>query len=314
MDLPEQEYLVDGIIMKRGLTYLVGPPASFKTNMMISIALAGKFKNNLLGFKINKPFKTLFIDEENGLINSKFNLVRLAKGMNVDLLTLKPEDIIFSCISLFKILPNHVEKLEAVIKKYKPDLIVIDNIARCMVGNENDASEVSKILAQLKPLMEEYGVAFVLLHHCRKGNPKTLEDIAGSRDFGGQCDNAFIVKHFRTHERIKTFSMLQTKPRFGLEMAPFNFNVEGDDDCLTLEFGGLISENVQHLYETIRTQIIAWWIENPSDEYKTSYVISKMEEQGFKKDSIRKAIKDLVKDHLISDKKYGHLQDTGIGG
>lgn len=313
MDLPSIDYLVDKIIMKGSLTYVVGQPASFKTGLLMSIALAGKFKNNILGYKINKPFKTMWIDEENGKSKTKYTMKRLILGAEYNMSNIEQEDILFSCIAGFKIIPDHVLVLEQAIKQYKPNLIVIDNIARCMIGEENDAKNVSLILSQLKPLIEKYGVSIVIIHHCKKGHVKTLEDIRGSSDFGAQCDNAFLIKEFRRHENEKSFSLTQLKARYTLEMEGINFNVTGDDNTLSIEFGGLIQDNVQNLYEEIRRLIIEWWNDNPAPEYRTTYLVDKIKERGFKDTSIRRAIKMLVDDRLLNDKKYGFLQDSGIG-
>ena len=310
-DLPPIQYLVDDFIIKAGLTYVVGPPASFKTGLMLLTAISGACRKNVINFKIRKPFKTLFIDEENGIINTKDRIVKLLHGLNVDVFKeIKNTDIIFSNISNFLFVKLHVNALEKLIKKYKPDLIIIDNIARCLKGSERDEQDVSMILGLIKPLIEEYGVSFVIIHHNRKGNGKTLEDISGSRDFGGQCDNAFMLKQYKKYGIVKSFVLTQVKSKYGLEMDAINFSVSGDDK-LSVYYEGTASENIQNIVDSIKQELMLWIMDNPSTTYKTIELINAMKDNNFKDDSIRKAIKLIVSDKILSYAKKGVYNFNG---
>lgn len=293
--LPKIEYLVDKLIIDHGITYIVGPAASFKTSLLMDIAIHGATRSDILGFKINKPFKTLFIDEENGEISTKDSLVKILNGSNIDIKELEPNKLMFATISGFLIIDKHIEVLKELIKKYQPDLIIIDNIARCFHGDERNEEDVSKILALLKPITEEFGTAFVIIHHTRKGDAKTLEDISGSRDFGAQCDNAFLLKQCNKKNSIKTFMIKQLKSKHGLEMDTINFSVEGNDTTLNVKFAGIASENIKSEVDKIELSIMNWIIEDPSnlERHKTGNIIEYSKTLGHKKTSTTKAIANL---------------------
>jgi len=311
-ELPPIQYLVDDFIIQAGLTYIVGPPASFKTGLMMLISIAGACRSNVIGFDIKKPFRTLFIDEENGIINTKDRFVKLIKGLDVDIhKDVKNTDIIFSNISSFVFIKHHVDGLEEEIKKYKPDLIIIDNIARCLQGSERDEQDVSLILKLIKPLIETYGVAFVIIHHTRKGNAKTLEDISGSRDFGGQCDNAFMLKQFGKTDNVKKFVLTQVKSKYGVEMDAINFSVSGDD-VLNVRFLGTASENIKKSKASkIVVDVMKFIEDNPQPKYRKSTIIDEMSKKHkHKETNIRNAM-DLIDEMNIWKNEYGYCVMKG---
>jgi len=311
-DLPEIDYLIDDFIIKAGLTYIVGPPASFKTGLMILTAIAGACRKKLLNFNINKPFKTLFIDEENGIRNTKDRFVKLLNGLNVDIFKeIKDADIIFANISNFVFTKYHVDELEEVIKKYTPDLIVVDNVARCLKGSERDEKDVALILCLLKPLIEKYGVSFVIIHHTRKGNAKKLDDIRGSGDFGGQCDNTFMLRQCGRKDKVKKFIMIHSKARYGLEIDAINFTVDSVDDELYVKYVGTAVDNIQSVIDVIKQDLMIWISNNLSKTYKTTELINAMKDKGFKTDSIRKAISLIVDDEVLLHGKKGEYIFNG---
>ena len=310
-DLPPIDWLVDDFIIKAGLTYLVGPPGTFKTGLMILISIAGAYKKDVVGFNINKPFKTLFIDEENGIRNTKDRFNKLVDGFDVDINKIADETIIFSNISSFLLVPTHVEVLEKLIKKHKPDLVVIDNIARCMVGSERDERDVSLILRMLKPIIEEYGTSFVIIHHTRKGNAKSLEDISGSRDFGGQCDNAFMLKHYKREGKVKNFVLSQLKSKYGIEIQAINFSVSGDD-VLNVRFLGTASDNIKKSKSSkIVIDVMKFIEDNPQPRYRKSTLIDEMiKKHKHKETNIRNAM-DLIDEMGVWKNEYGYCVMTG---
>jgi len=60
------EYLVEPILPRVGLTYFYGPPGACKTNFLMYLSLLGSVGRSVFKYKVPKPFKTLWIDEETG--------------------------------------------------------------------------------------------------------------------------------------------------------------------------------------------------------------------------------------------------------
>jgi RecA-family ATPase len=206
--LPSVEYLVDELVQKQGLNYLVGLPETFKTSFALMIAIQGAIGKDVLRFKTTHPFNSFFIDEENGIVGTKMKFKQLVKGLDVDIAYLK-EKIYFSSVEGFRIDGVYINTLKLIIAKYQPGLIIIDNIARCLVGDENDVGSVSMIPRLLKPLQEEFGVAFLILHHKRKRHGSDMETTRGSGDFSGQCDIMNVLDVVGTVDGVRKFKLSQ---------------------------------------------------------------------------------------------------------
>jgi len=308
--IPPILMLIDSILAEESLVILAGMPGSFKTGIALLLAICGAGYSEFLSFKVNKKFNTLFIDEENGMRRTKFKLKRLCDGLKI----VPPEGIFFSSMAGFKLERVWIEDLKNQIKQYSINVVVIDNIARCMVGSERDEKDVSKIHDLLKPLAEELGVTILYLHHLRKTDfknhhPKTLEDISGSRDFGAQCDDAYIVDFFSRKGNTKTFKLMQVKAKDSIEMPGINFTVTGDpkieNDPLIVNFSGLIEENVEERKREDQLKIMEWWDSNGSLFQKTAIVI-----EAFKgeigRDRVREALRLLAKDEILYPSNGGY--------
>jgi len=305
-EIPPPEFLVKNVIEKGELIYVVGPPASFKTGWTMYLAICGAYSKKTLEFDIDKPFTTLFIDEENGLRKTKERFIRIFNGMKLNPSFLDSNRIIFSTIAGFTLTPEHIMTLTELIDKNNPDMIVIDNIARCLIGSERDEKDVSNVMRLLKPLIEAYNVTILIIHHTRKGNPQSLEDISGSRDFGAQCDNGFLLRQVKRKGNMKRFLLRQLKIKMSLEMEDINFAVEGSrEEPLTIRYEGLASDVIKNLYQEIVPVIIDWWEAGSKEEYKTSDVVDAMKKKGYKDTSIRKALKFMLDMGTIEKDKFG---------
>jgi len=266
MLIPDITHLVEGLFEENALIYIAGTPGSAKTLFMMFTALCGATKSEMFGvFKIKTPFKTLFIDEENGLQRTKFKLHRLMKTMEIT-----TDQVKFSCLKGFKIHKDWVQELEKMIIKEKPKVVVLDSFVRVFMGDERDEKAVRQIHYLLKPLIEKCKVTIFILHHLRKElmrvkTPRTLDDIRGSGDIGGQCDQAFLLQRYgNVKDYTKTFECIPLKEKDGIEGSGFNFKIKGKPGTDELRFlwGGTIKENIENALKKTKSDIIEWLQKN----------------------------------------------------
>lgn len=321
--LKPPEYIVEGFICKQSLIYYAGPPGSFKSGFLLNIAIRGASGLDVLGFEVNEPFKTLWIDEENGKYRTGLKFNRLVEGSKGDIDKIV-ENLTIMSISGFKIAPIWITKLEKEIAEHGYNLVVIDNVTRTLLGPEKDSDNVRNIHTLLKPLIEKYGISIVIIHHLRKLNPsneketRTLEDIRGSIDFGGQCDEAFILEEFtRKDEMTKTFKLFQVKEKDGAGMEAINFDVVGKVDYdnqtmtpLIVEYAGKIKDNVKSgKVSSCRNDMIS--ILETDGEMQWKQLFKKLEKKKHKKWSIDEARKNLI-DKRIKVRKDGKCKYYSI--
>lgn len=304
MDIPPIEYLVKPIIPKKGLVICAGPPDSGKTNFLMFVAQNGCEGKDVFEFEVKKEFKTLWIDEENREEGMYDKIKRIKNGLGTDDEALK-KNLIMICEGFQLLKENWKVKLRQIINEHRPDLVVIDSIAKVFPLSERDEKDVRRIFTQLNPLIIEFGVTFVLIHHTRKGDSRrtilSLEDIAGSREFGAMPDSGIIVQKIDED----TFLLKHDKHRHRKKHPMINFKFEGDDEKLILIYDGQLQDKFRKMEEEIAGKIKEWCFQNPQDEYETKEIKKAMKELRYKETNIFNALKKLVEDKFFIKLELG---------
>lgn len=303
MNLPNIEYLVDGIIPKGGIVYCFGPPASFKTNFLLYMSMKGAEGKSVFDFNVKKKFTTLWIDEENRKIGMKDKVMKIARGMDI-----KDEDLNDVTVWIsegFNILNKvSLSHLEDAIKKYKPDCIVIDSIAKVFPLSERNESDVRKIYTFLKPFIVKYGVTFVLIHHARKKSfmqmNRDMEDISGSREFAAMADSILMLDELKNGRYI----LKQVKNRYSQKVYAENFEVTGDDELMMIEYCGKVKDAYLAQAMKAKESILQWIDKEAIKEFKRKDAMEAMKALGYKVSNIDSALKILKTSGDFGD-EYG---------
>lgn len=313
-DIPSVEYLVEGVIPSVGISYIFGSAGSFKTSILLYVAVQGRVGHNVLNFKVKKPFRTVWIDEENGEIGMHHKMNQIINGCNLTV-----DDVADNAIFIyqnFKLLNKETtNRLDEIIEKTKANMIVIDSIAKVFDGDERSERDVARIFDIVKPVIEKHKIAVVFIHHSRKlprgQKSGRMEDIAGSREFAAMPESMIYLQSISD----KKFLMKQTKLRNGKKFESVNFSVKRNDKKLSITFEGTVGDSVkkhrQKIAEVVKAKILDLMINNPQEEYKSAILVKAMKEQGWKETNIRAGLKLLVDDDILASKLYGKYTFLG---
>ena len=296
-EIPKIEYLVEGIIPKNGLVYCFGSAGSFKTNFLLYTAICGVMGKKVLDIFDTKKFKTLWLDEENREIGMKDKICKLVMGMDAQGKELSNIELLIS--NGFNILnPLSIEHLKQEIDEFKPKLVVIDSIAKVFPLSERDEKDVRKIYAVLRPIIEEFGVSFILIHHSRKSNfmqfKKGLEDMSGSREFGAMADSIILLDDLGNGK----FLFKQVKNRYDSKVYAENFEVSGDESEIHITYTGKAKDKYLDKTNACKEDILKWVDEKNIKEFKRKEAVDVMKGEGHKASAIDSALKSLKGNEL----------------
>lgn len=108
-----------------------------------------------------------------------------------------------------QLLDRHgAEEFGEVVKKYSPDLVVVDTFARAAVGaDENSAKDVGRFIAGLDRAFQTYGTSSLVVHHSNKYGGSER----GSGAIRGAADATWEVVTDNAHQGLTTVQVMCRK-------------------------------------------------------------------------------------------------------
>lgn len=169
MEEEHVNWVVQDYISEKSLTLLAGKRAAYKSWLALLIAVCVAMGLPLFGKFATTPTQVLYVDEENGLATIKGRLRRICDGLDIKLGSI--ERLMIVSHEGIKVQREEVrEWLRNLLKEKGRCIVIIDALRRVLSCEENDATEMNEVFTEIfRPIIEETGCSFVLLHHLRKG-------------------------------------------------------------------------------------------------------------------------------------------------
>ena len=238
MDFPPREWLVDGLLATQAMTLVSAAPNSFKTFLMLDLALSIAQGKKLFGELETQQANILIVDEE----SQDYGLYERFRKFNA------PKDLPiwwFSRLGHKVTDEGYIESIVSRCVKHDIGLVMFDSLTRMHDSEENSSKEMAKVMDAFKKLTD-YGIAVLILHHTKKDINSSPENaIRGSSEIFAAPDSHIAMRRV-TGDNIE---IKQTKNRFKKPHKPFKIRL-------------LDIENEQVIFQ------LQEWL--PSEEDKTS--------------------------------------------
>lgn len=224
-DFPEEQWVIDTLIPE-GLTVMSAAPASFKTWLLLSIALSVACGRKLFEHFNVRQTGVLMIDEEDNPRLLQQRLRMLGAQKNAPLYLMIGQG--------FKIDAAQVTKVIEFCKQNGVGLVTIDSLVRVHNAKENDAAEMSEVFNTLRRF-HKAGINVVVTHHNRKGKSENAgEDMRGSSDIFAAVDCNLAISRMDDEIVIR-----HAKLRTARELGDINIEIEESKDTITPKFLGI---------------------------------------------------------------------------
>lgn len=191
--MPGPVWLIPDLLERESLTVLGGPPGQGKSWLAMSLAVSLTRGDDVLGFPTHHRHRCLYLDYENGEREVRRRFTALgwstdSPGQRLRVYTDRPKI-------------TGEEELAALLGEvaaFAPDLVVIDTFPSAAVLDENSARDVEDFFARVWRPLRQRGVALMVLHHTRKGQPgggrdRAIDRFRGSGHLVGRVDNAWLL-------------------------------------------------------------------------------------------------------------------------
>ncbi len=189
LNMPSPEWLIEGILPQGAVAALYGAPATFKSFVGLDIALSVARGSEWHGRAV-EPGLVLYIAAEGG--------PGIAKRVRAWLqhYQMKPSQVemawMIEAVSVFRG-SDDLERLKRRLDQEMestPILVVVDTLARCFAGDENQQEDMGAFVSGLDHIRHEYGASVMAIRHT---------NLSGERERGntalrGGMDTMIVVE------------------------------------------------------------------------------------------------------------------------
>lgn len=163
--LPPPQWYVENLVPDGGLTILYGPPGSYKSFLALSLALALDTGQDFIGHPVERTVRPLYVAGEghSGLTvrseawHAYHGRPRAESGTLIQNGAVNLADY------------DHVGQLIDAINEHGIGFVIFDTLARCTLGvEENSASEMGVVIANMDTIRHETGAGVLAVHHSGK--------------------------------------------------------------------------------------------------------------------------------------------------
>ena len=298
-EYPEQKWLVDNIIPDSGLVLLSAAPASFKTWVALEISLCIADEKPLFNTFNTSKCGVLIADEESGSRMLQDRFIKLGAKSNIDEAGeyLEEEKPIYYLSRIGRrIDEDYIKELITECAKHEIKLVVFDSLVRFHSARENDASEMAKTLNFFK-VLNDNGIATLLLHHNRKGFGLAGEMVRGSSDILASCDI-----HMSITRKGRKITISQTKNRYMEELQPFTVELSQLEDHSGFKFLGY-QDDKDSQQDELKKIVIEKITNHPGINKSQLISIVSEKTDGIAINRISKTINELIEDGTIRTKQ-----------
>ena len=197
------EWLVEGVMQRGANGFIVADPKAGKSWLAVDLALALTLGQPWLGFTIPRPRNVALITREDNPSLTKWRMRRLLDGRNAneaivgDRLYVNSKDQ----SPVFKLdVPEQLTEMMSALKVLKPDVVILDVLNILHGSDENDNTEMRKVLDHANLISTEVQCSLCVLHHFNKDskNTRLTQRIRGAGAMAGWVE--YVVGIHRTSD------------------------------------------------------------------------------------------------------------------
>lgn len=191
-DDDDEEWLVQGLIPKGGLTILGGNPKSGKTLFALDLGLAVASGRSFFG-RDTATAAFLFVTEEGSPAEMRKRLRRLVGSGGPPTLpgrVIYRRGVRFDDPRAWQYVRGAIERLA------QPTLLVLDPLRDLLVGDENDSNTIATVNRSIHAILGDFpDITVILLHHlAKRGEGESGARLRGSTALWATADCILIFK------------------------------------------------------------------------------------------------------------------------
>ncbi|NEP02836.1 MAG: AAA family ATPase [Symploca sp. SIO2E9] len=176
------DWLVPGLIPKRGVTIIAGSPGAGKTTLAIDLICSVMFGETFLGEQVTEKGRVLLVSSDEPICFTQDKLIDRGISEECDH---------YSVLTDWDTLEWNL--LVQKIKEEEPSIVAIDALTTIVTDSNFDENgkPAAALVKRFDRLSQQFGIPIVLLHHCNESKDK--KGVAKIRGFSGIAAAASVT-------------------------------------------------------------------------------------------------------------------------
>jgi hypothetical protein len=248
---PGQRWLVEQLWGESAVGVIGGAPKCSKTWLGLDLALSVASGTACLGkYAVPQPGPVLVYLAEDALSVVRERVEGMARHRGLELESIDMHVITAPSLRLDR--DGHRRRLLQTARRLRPRLLLLDPLVRLHGIDENNATEVARLLAYLRSLQRQLDLAVVLVHHARKNATSGVaagQGLRGSSDLHAFGDSNLYLR------RCKNRLLLSSEHRSAPASPPVYLELVADDEAsIHLE---VVSEVQEHHDRDLQDRVLS---------------------------------------------------------
>lgn len=224
LELKPPPWLIDGILPQLGLLAVYGIPGDGKTFAVLDMALSVAAGVPWHGHPAVKGCVVYISAEGGGGIGKRVGAWLDAHNITpadypsidahfiVSTISVHPEsDDLRAILEMTAAAEDRVHELENYLDAEEarpPLLVIVDTLARCFIGDENQQEDMGAFVRALDTLREDHQATVLVVHHTNAGGERER----GNTSFRGACDTMIQVSKKDSELTLKCTKQKDAEP------------------------------------------------------------------------------------------------------
>lgn len=183
--IPRPQFYVQDILPKGGVLLLYGSPKIGKSWLAEYMAFCISLGIECLGFRTEQA-RTLIAQFEISPIAYAWRLRDMARNFQ-----LQPQMLYETSPGLTYLEDEeNYNRLAAAIRPYQPKVIILDCLAACFGGDENNSKDIARWIEKVNMLKSEHEASVIIVHHTNKNilSTSSVDRARGHSKLAGWVD------------------------------------------------------------------------------------------------------------------------------
>ena len=220
LNLPRPQFYIQDILPKQGVMLLYGSPKVRKSWLSEYMAFCISLGIECLGLRTEQA-RVFIAQFEISPIAYHWRLRDMAQHFELQ------EGFLYETSPMLMYLneEENFNRFLAALRTINPRVIILDCLAACFGGDENDSRDVAQFIERMSILKQEFEASLIIVHHTNKSNliPSSVDRARGHSRLAGWVDTLVYMAEQPTGVQLQIKARQATRDMHNINILFENY-------------------------------------------------------------------------------------------